>query len=141
MAKVLVPVDGSAHSRRAAEHLLKLLAEEGPMEIHLLNVQIPIESGHARMFVSHDELQDYYREEGLAALKDAREVLDNAGVPYQHHIAIGHVAVTIAAYAREKGFDRIVIGSRGHGALTDLLLGSVARDVLRLASVPVTLVK
>jgi nucleotide-binding universal stress UspA family protein len=141
MAKILVAVDGSAHARRAAEHLLKLLAEEGPMEVHLLNVQIPVESGHARMFVSHEELQDYYREEGLAALKDARDVFDGAGVAYQHHIAIGHVAETIAAYATEKGFDRIVIGSRGHGALADLLLGSVARDVLRLATVPVTLVK
>ncbi len=141
MTRLLVAVDGSVHSRRAAEHLLTLLAEEGPMEIHLLNVQIPIESGHARMFVSHEELQDYYRGEGLAALKEAREILDRAGVPYQHHIAIGHVAQTIAAYAKEKGFDRILIGSRGHGTLTDLLLGSVARDVLRLADVPVTLVK
>lgn len=141
MTRLLVAVDGSVHSRRAAEHLLTLLAEEGPMEIHLLNVQIPIESGHARMFVSHEELQDYYRGEGLAALKEAREILDRAGVPYQHHIAIGHVAQTIAAYAKEKGFDRILIGSRVHGTLTDLLLGSVARDVLRLADVPVTLVK
>lgn len=141
MTKVLVAVDGSPHSRRAAEHLLKLLAEEGPMEIHLLNVQIPIESGHARMFVSHEELQDYYRNEGLAALKEAREILDRAGVGYQHHIAIGHVAETIAAYAKEKRFERILIGSRGRGPLTDLLLGSVAREVLRLADVPVTLVK
>jgi nucleotide-binding universal stress UspA family protein len=141
MAKILVAVDGSAHSRRAVEHALALHAAQAPLEIHLLNVQIPIESGHARLFVDHDELQDYYREEGLAALEEARAILDAAGVPYSHHIAVGHVAQTIAAYAKEKGFDQIVLGSHGRGALTHLLLGSVAADVLRLASVPVTLVK
>lgn len=141
MAKLLVAVDGSEHSRRAVEHLLRLKAAPGENEVHLLNVQIPIESGHARMFVTHDELEDYYRDEGLAALKDAREMLDAAGVPFEFHIAVGHVAQTIAAYAREKGFDQILVGSHGRSALTHLLLGSVATDVLRLSEVPVTLVK
>jgi nucleotide-binding universal stress UspA family protein len=138
MAKILIAVDGSLHSRRAVEQALRL---QGSPEIHLLNVQIPIESGHARMFVGHEDLQDYYREEGLAALKEARAIMDAAGVPYTHHIAVGHVAQTIAAYAKEKSFDQIVLGSHGRGALTHLLLGSVASDVLRIAEVPVTLVK
>ncbi len=138
MAKMLIAVDGSPHSRRAVEQALRL--GQSP-EIHLLNVQIPIQSGHARMFVGREDLQDYYREEGLAALQEARAILDAAGVPYTHHIAVGHVAQTIAAYAKEKGFDQIVLGSHGRGALTHLLLGSVASDVLRLAELPVTLVK
>ena len=138
MAKILIAVDGSPHSRRAVEQALRL--GQSP-EMHLLNVQIPIQSGHARMFVGREDLQDYYREEGLAALQEARAILDAAGVPYTHHIAVGHVAQTIAAYAKEKGFDQIVLGSHGRGALTHLLLGSVASDVLRLAEVPVTLVK
>ncbi|MBL8528002.1 MAG: universal stress protein [Burkholderiales bacterium] len=138
MAKMLIAVDGSPHSRRAVEQALRL--GQSP-EMHLLNVQIPIQSGHARMFVGREDLQDYYREEGLAALQEARAILDAAGVPYTHHIAVGHVAQTIAAYAKEKGFDQIVLGSHGRGALTHLLLGSVASDVLRLAELPVTLVK
>jgi nucleotide-binding universal stress UspA family protein len=141
MAKILIAVDGSLHSRRAVEEVLRLRAAQGGPEIHLLNVQIPIESGHARMFVGHEDLQDYYREEGLAALKEARAIMDAAGVPYTHHIAVGHVAQTIAAYAKEKSFDQIVLGSHGRGALTHLLLGSVASDVLQIAEVPVTLVK
>ncbi len=141
MEKVLIGVDGSEHARRAVEHALKQRETQGSLDIHLLNVQIPIESGHARMFVSHEQLEEYYRDEGVAALKEAREMLDRAGVPYQHHVAVGHVAQTIAAYAREHGFDQIVIGSHGRGALRHLLMGSVATDVLRLSEMPVTLVK
>ena len=141
MAKILVGVDGSEHSKRAIEHLLKFLPSQGPQEIHLLNVQIPIESGHARMFVGKEQLDEYYRDEGLAALKGAREILDEAGVSYQHHVAVGHVAETIANYAREHGFDQIVIGSHGHGALRHLLIRSVASDVLRRSEIPVTLIK
>ena len=141
MIKVLIAVDGSEHSRRSVEQVLQLLHTDGPLEIHLLNVQIPVESGHARMFVSQEQLQQYYRDEGVAALKESREILDQAGVAYEHHVTVGHVAETIAAYARENGFNQIVIGSHGRGGLRHLLMGSVATDVLRLSEIPVTLVK
>jgi nucleotide-binding universal stress UspA family protein len=111
------------------------------VDIHLLNVQIPIDSGHARMFVSQDDLEAYHREEGLAALAKARQMLDEAGVPYRHHITVGHVADTLVRYAAEHRFDKIVMGTHGYGGLLDALLGSAAREVLKRSSVPVTLVK
>jgi len=141
MLKVLVPVDGSANANRAVEHVLQLYRNDAQLDIHLLNVQIPIDSGHARIFVSHDELEDYHRDEGIAALKEARRILDEAGVPYTHHIAVGHVADTIARYAQERGFAKIVMGSHGRSGLMQLLLGSVAREVLQRSAIPVTLVK
>jgi nucleotide-binding universal stress UspA family protein len=137
MLKILVPVDGSPHADRAVAHVLELARSGTAVDLHLLTVQIPIDSGHARMFVRQDELDAYHREEGLAALANARQLLDQAGVAYSHHIAVGHVADTIVRYAREKGFDKIVMGSHGLGAL----LGSVAQDVLKHSTVPVTLVK
>lgn len=139
--KVLVPVDGSTYSDRAVDLLLGQMAAEGPMELHLLNVQIPIDSGHARMFVSAGDVEAYHREEGLAALKSARAKLDAAGVDYAWHIAVGRVADTIVRFAREHAVDRIVMGTHGRSALTDLLMGSVASEVSRAVSVPVTLVK
>jgi nucleotide-binding universal stress UspA family protein len=141
MLKILVPVDGSAHADRAVAQALELARSGAAVEIHLLNVQIPIDSGHARMFVSHDDLEAYHREEGLAALAKARRMLDEAGVPYTHHIAVGHVADTIVRYAREQGFDKIVMGTHGRSALLDAVLGSAAGAVLKHSSVPVTLVK
>lgn len=141
MSKVLVPVDGSTNSDRVIDHLIADQAAEGPMELHLLNVQIPVDSGHARMFVAAEDIEAYHREEGLQALKSAREKLDAAGIKYHWHVAVGHVADTIIRFAREHGVDRIVMGTHGRSALTHLLLGSVASDVSRAAGIPVTLVK
>ena len=141
MLKILVPVDGSPHADRAVAHAIELYKAGGEPEIHLLNVQIPIDSGHARMFVSHDAVKDYHREEGQAALANARRLLDAAGVPYSHHIAIGHVADTIVRYAQEKGFGKIVMGTHGRSGLLDAMLGSVAHDVVKHSPVPVELIK
>lgn len=139
--KVLVPVDGSVYSERVIDFLLDQMAAEGPMELHLLNVQIPVDSGHARMFVSTGDIEAFHREEGLAALRPARSRLDAAGVEYAWHVAVGRVADTIVRFAREHAVDRIVMGTHGRSGLTHLLMGSVASEVSRAANVPVTLVK
>jgi nucleotide-binding universal stress UspA family protein len=140
MLKILVPVDGSPHADRAVAQVVELAKSGAQVELHLITVQMPID-GHARSFVSQEDLEAYHREEGLAALANARRILDEAGVAYHHHIAVGHVAETIVRYAAEHHFDKIVMGSHGRGGLLDVLLGSVARDVVRHATVPVTLVK
>lgn len=141
MFTLLLPVDGSEHSLRAVDAVLGMRAAGLVADVHLLNVQIPVDSGHARMFVGQQAVEEFHREEGRAALEAARARLDAAGVPYSPHLAIGHVAETIARYAQQHAVDQIVMGSHGRGALTHLLLGSVASDVIRLVTVPVTLVK
>ena len=83
----------------------------------------------------------WYRDEGLAALKQARALLDKAGVPFQHHIGVGEIAPTIASYAREKDCRQIAMGTHGRGGLAGALLGSVATKVIHLADRPVLLVK
>ena len=50
-------------------------------------------------------------------------------------------AETIDRVAREVGAHQIVMGTRGLGSLGNLFLGSVATKVVRLAQVPVALVK
>ena len=140
-AKVLVPVDGSANSDRVIDQMLTELAGGAALELILLNVQIPVDSGHARMFVSADDVEAYHREEGLQTLISAREKLDAAGVKYRWHVAVGHIANTIIRFAQEQDAGRIVMGTHGRTALTHLLLGSVASDVSRNAGIPVTLIK
>jgi len=141
MLKLLVPVDGSDVSRRLAEFLVRLQEQAVPVEIHLLNVQLPVDSGHARMFVSKEDVDRYHREEAHAALKPACEVLDAACVAHQNHVLVGHVVPSIVAFAAEQRFDVLVMGTHGRSSLSGLVMGSVARDVIREVAIPVTLVK
>ena len=141
MLKILIPVDGSSYSERAVKQVLELADSGAKLEITLLNVQIPIASGHVRMFISQDEVNSYHQDEGLAALASSRALLEAAGVPYSYHIAVGRVAETIVRFAREGNIDKIVMGTHGRGGLLELLLGSVAHEVLKIATVPVLLVK
>lgn len=142
MLKILLPVDGSECAMRAVRQVIAMRElVRGPIELHLLNVQLPVASGAVKMFISQQQLKDYYRDEGLAALKDARALLDQHGVSYQHHIGVGDLAATIVEYAREKGCGQIVMGTHGRGKLAGAVLGSVAAKVIHLADVPVLLIK
>lgn len=140
--KVLIPVDGSAPGNRAVEHVIASVAWlKVPPQIHLLNVQWKLATGNVKLFISQDTINDYYREQGMAALAGARAMLDGAGLPYDYHIAIGTPAEAIVQAAQEQQVDQIVISAHGQGTLSEVLLGSVASKVAHLAPLPVLLVK
>ena len=52
MTKILLPVDGSKPALNAVAYVLNLSRQGLLLEVELLNVQIPIESGEIRRFVS-----------------------------------------------------------------------------------------
>lgn len=140
--RLLVAVDGSENAGRAVRHVLELAQHSRePLEVHILNVQPPVTFGSIKRHVSQEALNAYYQEEGTQALRSARELLEASAVPHTYHIAVGPVAETIVRYAQEHRCGQIVMGTRGLGALSGLLLGSVALKVLHLADGPVTFVK
>lgn len=141
MSKVLVPVDGSENALHAVDLVIKAIAEGRSLEVHLLNVQPQIVSGHARMYLRKDLIDEYYNEEAIKALKSAQEKLDQAGIPYTASHDVGHAADVIAKYVKSHGCELVVMGTRGLGAVQSMVLGSVATKVLHLVQVPVTLVK
>src|SRR5262245_36501796 len=53
---------------------------------------------------------------------------------------VGSPAETIVEYAREHGFDVIVMGTHGRSGVSHLLMGSVAEQVIRQAPCPVMVV-
>lgn len=140
--KVLIPIDGSMAANRAVDHVIASVAwlKEIP-QVCLLNVQWKLASGNVKLFISQDTINDYYREQGMAALAEARAKLDAAGLAYNYHISVGTPAEAIVQYAQEKQVDQIVISAHGQDTLSDLLLGSVASKVAHLARMPVLLVK
>jgi nucleotide-binding universal stress UspA family protein len=143
MVKLLVAVDGSKHSARAIDYVVKTRAQNpGGVEIDLLNVQhaMPF-GGRVSSVIGSDKIDQYHREEGMAALKPAMQALDAAKLKYKHHIGIGDPAQIIVDYAKQMGTTEIVVGTHGAGAVSALVLGSVATKVVALSSVPVVLVK
>lgn len=132
---IVLPVDGSDNSLRAVRLVIRLHAKLALLSVRLLHVRLPLmpvggESGGT-------DLAEAATEETLTS---ATALLDAASVPYTSAIANGYVGSTIVAYAREHGCDGIVMGTRGMGS-TEELLGSIARQVIHLADLPVTLVK
>lgn len=140
--KVLIPIDGSASADRAVEHVIASNAWlKEPPQVFLLNVQWKLASGNMKLFISQETINDYYREQGLAALTAARAKLDAAGLAYTYHISIGTPAEAIVQYAQEQQIDQITMGAHGQDMLSTLLLGSVVSKVLHLATMPVLIIK
>jgi len=140
--KILVPFDGSDNALRALKQVLDHRDwYRETLEVHVVNVQLPVASGAVKMFISADQLRDYYEEEGEKALLRAREALQAAGVIFHARVAVGDIAATLAQYATDNGCALIAMGTRGMGALGNVLLGSVATKVIHLAAQPVLLVK
>ncbi len=140
--KILIPIDGSDSANRAVDQVIAtaFLLKDAP-KIFLLNVQWNIAAGNVKLFINQETINDYYREQGMAALAAARKKLDAAGLAYTYHISIGTPAEAIVQYAQEQQVDQITMGAQGQGALSALLLGSVVSKVLHLATAPVLLVK
>lgn len=139
--KILIPVDGSVYAMHAVEYVIKNAAAwKEPPQVLLLNVQWNLAAGNVKLFISQKTIDDYYREQGMAALKSACAALDAAALPYQYHISVGTPAEAIAQYADRQKVDQIVMGRQGQGGLQSLLLGSVVNKVLHLAKCPVLLV-
>jgi nucleotide-binding universal stress UspA family protein len=139
--KILLPVDGSEGSLRAARHVADCMAHVSELEVHLVNVQPRADDWQVRRLLKPEELAAMEAEWAEDTLAPARTLLDQAGARSQTHIVQGEVAESIARLATELGCDQIVMGTHGRGALGDLLMGSVASQVLHHARVPVTFVK
>jgi YjbE family integral membrane protein len=140
--RLLIAIDGSEYSLRAIERVIKEAGryKAGGVEILLLNAQHPL-PGSAACHVAQDQLQDYHQEHGMQALAEARKLLDAAGIKYRYEIGVGDAAEVITSYAQDQACDRIIMGTRGLGTVSNLLLGAVATRVIQLSPVPVLLVK
>lgn len=139
--KILLAVDGSEHSIRAAHHVINAVSGCERHEVVLLNVQEPIDAPEIRSHMKASEIEAMQETRGGDALAPVRAVLDAAGAPYTPVVLIGPIAETIVQFATDQGCDKIVMGTRGLGALGSALLGSVSQQVLQLTHLPVTLVK
>jgi len=141
MKKILVPVDFSDVTPRVVAHAAEM-AQVGGGELLLLHVAAPepefvgYEPGpdSVRKAVARELVEEHRKVHALARDLEAR------GIRVASRVVAGYVAERILVEADRFGADLIVMGSHGHGALHDLLVGSATENVLRKAKCPVVVI-
>lgn len=137
---LLVAVDFSSVSDDQLEIVGRLARPT--REIYLLHVAEPdpsfigLEAGPDE--VRHQVAAEYHREHEQIQTLAAR--LREAGHEVSALLVQGPTVDTILKQADKLGAEVIVVGSHGHGALFDLVVGSVSAGVIRKAKVPVLVV-
>jgi nucleotide-binding universal stress UspA family protein len=140
--KILLAADNSDYTRRAARHLVTHLSwfSQAP-EVHVLHVHPPIPYPGAAARAGKAAIDRYLKEDSESALRMATKELDKAKVDYTATWVTGNVAGQIAAFVKKNKVDLVVMGSHGEGALSNLVLGSVATKVIATIKTPVLIVR
>jgi len=105
-----------------------------------LTVVPPVPS-RAASVLSKDVLTSYYEDEAEKVFKPIRAFFEKQSLNAEYVSKHGSAADTIAAAADAGKYDLLVLGSHGHGALGNLVMGSVATRVVAQCGVPVLLVR
>jgi nucleotide-binding universal stress UspA family protein len=140
MQSILVAVDGSSHSLKGVERGAEL-ARLLKARLELVNVLPPIllpPGGYADTIV---KLEEGNRSAAEEILKRAKDVAKQAGVEADTVMLNGAPAEAIADLAQSERVWGVVVGAKGHSAVTRVLLGSVADRLVHICSKPVLVVR
>ena len=139
--KILLAVDGSSYTKKMLAYLVthaELLASSNSFTLLTVQPQLPV---HARRVVGKEATDNYYREESEKVLGPATQFLARHGINPKSVAKVGHAGETICKVAESGKFDMVVMGSHGHGLFGNLVMGSVATQVLAHSKVPVLMVR
>lgn len=142
--RVLVATDGSLFAAKAVEHSATIARAMGAkLTIVTVTEQAPTfaaaEIGWSLPSSVYDDIRRANVERSRAILSAAASAAGTEVVTV--HVENQRPADGIMQTASEMAADLIVVGSRGHGGIQQLLLGSQAAKILAMASCPVLVVK
>lgn len=142
--KILVSVDGSENSQRAlvyAGYLAELCnAPVGVLHVVNLSADVATLGEAGTGGYVPDSVLTGIREIGQGVVDQALKQLPHT-VSASGFLEIGLPTSTIVAFCVDNKYDLIVMGSRGLGAIKQLVLGSISSYVLHHAPCPVMVVK
>jgi nucleotide-binding universal stress UspA family protein len=145
--RIMVSVDGSATSNKALVAATSMASESGGRSvlrlIHVLD-EMAYFSGYDPYGGQSGELIKVMRESGQKILADALAIARAAGVEADTRLIDrfgGRLGETIAEEASTWKADLIVVGTHGRRRLGRMFLGSGAEQIIRLAPVPVLVIR
>jgi len=138
--KVLLAVDGSAYTKKMLAYLAAndLFSPKNEYVVVTAQVVLPAQ---ARAALGNELVQKYYEDEGLRIVTPVCKFLQRHDITPKCIWKTGKPGELIAKTATDGKFDLVVMGSHGHGALVNLVVGSVATEVLASCKVPVLIVR
>lgn len=138
---ILLAVDGSAYTKKMLAYLATHDYFQGTGHSYTVITVQPALPARARAAVGKEVIHQYHLDEADKVLNPVCKYLARHGVTPQRIAKVGPVGETIAKVADGEKFDLLVMGSRGHGALATLVMGSVTTQVLANSKVPVLIVR
>lgn len=139
--KILLAVDGSAYSKKMLAYLGTHEALLSPSHEYTVFTAQPDLPPRAKAAVGKDVVKGYQTEEAEKVLGPVTKFLQRHGIDAKSEWKVGPAGAAIAKVAESGKFDLVVLGSHGHGALGNLVMGSVATQVLANCKVPALLVR
>lgn len=139
--KILLAVDGSSYSKKMLAYLSTHEGLFGPQNDYTIFTAQPALPVHARNAVGKEVVDRYHQEESEKVLAPVTKFLLRHGINAKSQWKVGQTGASIAKLAEQGKFDLVVMGSHGHSALSNLVMGSVATQVLAQCKVPVLLVR
>ena len=141
MKTILTPVDFSDVSEAVVAEAGTLALALGGRVVLLAVIQPPvITSEYAPMMENMAEITAAGEKAASKRLLAFQENLEQLGLPVDALQLNGAPVPNIAQQAQKVGADYIVMGSHGHTAFYDLLVGSTTHGVLMRARCPVVIV-
>jgi nucleotide-binding universal stress UspA family protein len=142
--KILLATDGSEEARQAAQAAAELSKDTGS-EVHVAYVLPSPRELRGHHVYSEEVMKSVLEQaEGEANSfleEQAKQVRESGGKVAETHLEAGQPDKEIVRLSEDLGVGTIVIGSRGLGAVSRAVMGSVSESVIRHAHCPVFVVR
>ena len=138
--RILVAVDGSENSKRAAEHASIIAGLSPDTHVEVLYV-VDIDRSRKDTPLKSDNKNKGSHSDERNTLGPVKGAFEKNRIDYELITKNGDPGSTIVSFANRGGFDLVIIGSRGLNSFQNMMLGSVSLKVARRVKAPVMIIK